>query len=1476
MKKSITFLILILSLLFSVTIVAQQGINYKAVIKDANNAVVANTAVTVQFSVLQGVAQTNVYQETHTPTTDANGIIIINIGEGTVGSGVFADIDWASDTHFLNTQIDTGSGLTDMGTTAFNAVPYALSAKTAENVSGLEAIDEGNGLGLVKIDRVEANYGNVGDNAVDLSYSFQGSTTLGATGQYSITMGERTTASGESSTAMGILTDATAQASTAMGLFSRATGSRSTAMGFATRAESQNSTAVGYYNIGGGNPSNNVDTDPLLEVGNGTSAVRSNALTILKNGTITAPSFDIAEITDAKALVTKEYADASIANTASTGLETTDEGNGLGLVKIGRVEANYGNVGENAVDLSYSSVASSIVGATGQNSTAMGNITTASGFASTAMGTFTTASESGSTAMGNDTTASGSVSTAMGLQANASGDVSTAMGLQANASGFVSTAMGVLATASGDVSTAMGNFTTAESFAQTSLGTYNLPTTPNSTTGFNALDQLLVVGNGTSNANRSNALTILKNGTITAPSFDIAEITDAKALVTKEYADASIANAASTGLEAIDEGNGLGLVKIGRVEANYGNVGENAVDLSYSNSPMSNHGAIGLSSIAIGGNTRASGNFSTAMGSGARASGGGSTAMGGVTTASGDVSTAMGLFTTASGGASTAMGSYTTAESFNQTSLGTYNVPTTPISATVFDASDQLLVVGNGADAANRSNALTILKNGTITAPSFDISEITDAKALVTKEYADASIANAASTGLEATDEGNGLGLVKVGRVATNYGNIGNGAVDLSYSWINSANIGATGQNSTAMGRATTASGQASTASGVLAIASGRYSTAMGRSAIAESYAQTTLGIYNVPTTPNSAISFNALDQLFVVGNGEDISNRSNALTILKNGTITAPSFDIAEITDAKALVTKEYADASIANAASTGLEATDEGNGLGLVKVGRNAANYGNIGNGAVDLSSSGSASTTRGATGQFSTAMGSSTTASGYASTAMGQSTIAQGDWSTAIGESTTASGFFSTAMGWDTTANAYYSTAMGRHNVGGGNGFSDIATDPLLEVGNGADDANRSNALTILKNGTITAPSFDISEITDAKALVTKEYADANYSNTGVISTGLEAIDEGNGLGLVKVGRVEVNYGNVGDNAVDLSYSSSASTTRGATGQFSTAMGEGTTASGTYSTAMGITTTASGFASTAMGSNTRANAHSSMAIGRFNIGGGNTGTLVATDPLFEVGNGVDNTNRSNALTILKNGNVGIGEISPSTALEVTGVIKAIADNTPALIVSGSSNTGAGDNGIISSNPDYLGSDLFLRSNDAVLVYLDYDDNETGDFGIVNGVGTTVFNVNEAGTVTVNGSTVHSSDRRLKKEIETIPFGLKEILQLEPKAYHWKAKDQEHKSLGLIAQDVQKIMTNVVQVGDDELKTMGVSYTELIPVLIKATQEQQAIIETQVKKIKQLEAKNKAFASLEARLSALENNTATTSTSTSLKTKK
>ena len=261
MKTKIT----LFALLITVLSFAQNGINYKAVIKDNFGNVVTNQPINIRFTILKGT--TNIYQETQLPMTDGNGITIVNIGEGTVVSGTFAAIDWGNSNHFLKVEIDIagGTAFINMGTTEFKSVPYAL------NVTGLEAIDEGNGIGWRLKGKNPDNFGPIGIGAVDLSDNYLNSNTAGATGEFSTALGADNTASGDFSTAMGIR--------------AVASGISSISIGIGTKAEAFNSTALGQYNIGGGDPNLNSPTNPILEVGNGlNSDFSSNALTILNNG----------------------------------------------------------------------------------------------------------------------------------------------------------------------------------------------------------------------------------------------------------------------------------------------------------------------------------------------------------------------------------------------------------------------------------------------------------------------------------------------------------------------------------------------------------------------------------------------------------------------------------------------------------------------------------------------------------------------------------------------------------------------------------------------------------------------------------------------------------------------------------------------------------------------------------------------------------------------------------------------------------------------------------------------------------------------------------------------------------------------------------------------------------------------------------------------------------------------------------------
>ncbi len=116
-----------------------QKMSYQAVVRNATNNLVSNQSVGMQISILQGEATgTTVYVEIQTITSNANGLVSLEIGTGTVVSGNFATIDWAIDTYFIKTETDPtgGSNYTITGTSQLMSVPYALHAKTAESIIG--------------------------------------------------------------------------------------------------------------------------------------------------------------------------------------------------------------------------------------------------------------------------------------------------------------------------------------------------------------------------------------------------------------------------------------------------------------------------------------------------------------------------------------------------------------------------------------------------------------------------------------------------------------------------------------------------------------------------------------------------------------------------------------------------------------------------------------------------------------------------------------------------------------------------------------------------------------------------------------------------------------------------------------------------------------------------------------------------------------------------------------------------------------------------------------------------------------------------------------------------------------------------------------------------------------------------------------------------------------------------------------------
>ena len=209
---------------------------------------------------------------------------------------------------------------------------------------------------------------------------------------------------------------------------------------------------------------------------------------------------------------------------------------------------------------------------------------------------------------------------------------------------------------------------------------------------------------------------------------------------------------------------------------------------------------------------------------------------------------------------------------------------------------------------------------------------------------------------------------------------------------------------------------------------------------------------------------------------------------------------------------------------------------------------------------------------------------------------------------------------------------------------------------------------------------------------------------------------------------------------------------------------------------------------------------------------------------------------------------GKVGIGTVSPVDKLDVSGNLTLSGSAFPTINFRP---TGGPDSYIWSSNYGML----LQTSNSNCGIFID---------GTANVIEPNYNNVTSMGSsgyhwtaVWATNGTIQTSDARMKKNIRNLDLGLNTVMQLRPVAYEWKdAAESDGENIGFIAQEVEKIIPQAVvhsslteaQLERAKAKNRpvpeirdpyGMKYSEMIPVLTKAIQEQQQQIEELKKEI-------------------------------------
>ncbi|MCE9540407.1 MAG: hypothetical protein K8R85_14500 [Bacteroidetes bacterium] len=199
MKKIYT---LIAGLMLTVSTFAQtpEKMSYQAVVRDPSNNLVSSQAIGMRISILQTTATgTAVYIETQNITSNANGLVTLEIGTGTVVSGNFTTIDWGNDIYFLKTETDPTGGInytitgtsqlavdtanwnnhtidTQIDSTGIAALGFVAGSGSSQNI--VQVLTQGNDAGTHDI--VNIGTLGIGTSTPNLGAALEVSSTTGA------------------------------------------------------------------------------------------------------------------------------------------------------------------------------------------------------------------------------------------------------------------------------------------------------------------------------------------------------------------------------------------------------------------------------------------------------------------------------------------------------------------------------------------------------------------------------------------------------------------------------------------------------------------------------------------------------------------------------------------------------------------------------------------------------------------------------------------------------------------------------------------------------------------------------------------------------------------------------------------------------------------------------------------------------------------------------------------------------------------------------------------------------------------------------------------------------------------------------------------------------------------------------------------------------------------------------------------------